>query len=125
MAGTDATVRIMFGEIEIEYEGDAAFWKGELLGILKQLVELQKQNAPVVRLSEDKGDAGKAGARAGAKTNHSTDTMATILGVESGSDLVVAAAAHLPFTKRKDTFTRQEIIDEMRTAPGRFKQNVH
>jgi hypothetical protein len=53
-----------------------------------------------------------AGARA-------TDTIANILGAKSGSDLVMAAAAHLHFVKKKPTFTRKEIIAEM--APAHWK----
>jgi hypothetical protein len=52
---------------------------------------------------------------------HSTDTIATALGAKSGSDVVMAAAAHLHFVQGKQKFTRQELTSEMRTAPAHFK----
>lgn len=51
----------------------------------------------------------------------STDTIATILGVNSGRDLIIAAAAHLHFSQGKVTFTRQELAAQMRAAPSHFK----
>jgi hypothetical protein len=51
----------------------------------------------------------------------STDTIATILGAESGADLIIAAAAQLHFVQGKPRFTRKELTAEMRTAPGHFK----
>jgi hypothetical protein len=53
---------------------------------------------------------------------HSTDTIATALGAKSGSDVVIAAAAHLHFVRGKQKFTRQELTSEMRTAPAHFKE---
>jgi hypothetical protein len=52
----------------------------------------------------------------------STDTIATILGGESGADLIIAAAAQLHFVQGKQRFTRKELTAEMRTAPGHFKE---
>ncbi len=55
--------------------------------------------------------------------NHSTDTIATIIGVNSGRDLIIAAAAHLHFTQGKATFTRQELAEQMRGAHSHFKSS--
>ena len=52
----------------------------------------------------------------------STDTIATILQAKSGTDLIVAAAAHLHFSAAKQKFTRQELTAQMRSAPGYFKE---
>jgi len=51
----------------------------------------------------------------------STDTIATIVGASSGPDLVIAAAAHLHFSEGKSTFTRRELITQMRSAPSHYK----
>ena len=52
----------------------------------------------------------------------STDTIATVVGAKSGPDLIIAAAAHCHFVLKKQKFTRQELIEQMRTAPGHFKE---
>ena len=59
---------------------------------------------------------------AGQMFDHSTDTIATLIGARSGPDLIMAAAAHLHFVKAKHTFTRQELTSEMRSAPAHFKE---
>jgi hypothetical protein len=117
MSSTDATIRIKLGQIEIEYQGDASFLKKDLLETVRELIELQAKHPSVTRPSGvSEGDGG------GSKFDHSTDTVATLLKAKSGPDLVIAAAAHLHFTKGKPKFTRQEIITEMRSAPGHFKE---
>lgn len=52
----------------------------------------------------------------------STDTIATVLGAQSGPDIIIAAAAHLHFVQGKQRFSRQELTAEMRTAPAHFKE---
>jgi hypothetical protein len=118
MAGTDASIHIKLGQIEIEYEGDASFLKKDLIETIKQLLELQEHH-PVVLAKGGDADGGDAGG--GGKFEHSTDTIANILEAKSGADLALAACAHLHFVKNKHKFTRHEIIAEMKTAPGHFK----
>jgi hypothetical protein len=120
----DASIRIKLGQIEVEYQGDESFLKTDLLEILKKLLELQKQYpAAPPSSSHAKGeDAGGGGAGDG-KFDHSTDTIANALGAKTGPDLVMAAAAHLHFVKGKPKFTRAEIVAEMRTATGHFKES--
>jgi hypothetical protein len=119
MSGTDATIRVKLGQLEVEYQGDASFLKDGLFEAIKELLELQKQH-PVPQESATTGSRGAG--TSGVTFALSTDTIATILGAASGPDLVIAAAAHLHFVKAKSTFTRQEMIDEMRTAPGHFRE---
>lgn len=57
-----------------------------------------------------------------ASISASTDTIANLIGARSGPDLILAAAAHLHFSQNKQTFTRQDIVQEMRSAPGHFKE---
>jgi hypothetical protein len=119
MAGTDASIRIKLGHLEVEYQGDASFLRKDLLETVKELLELQKQNRIVEQtLSEAGGHAGGGG-----KFDYSTDTIANILGAKKGPDLMIAAAAHLHFVKGKERFTRKEITVEMRTASGHWKNS--
>jgi hypothetical protein len=47
--------------------------------------------------------------------------IAAKLGGDSGGELLYAAVASLALIKKKETFTRQEILDEMRLAVGYYK----
>ena len=128
MSATEATIRIKLGQIEVEYKGDASFLKKDLLETVKQLNELQKEHPAAAQSRDDAGSIRDASSRpsgAARKLEHSTDTIATILDAKSGPDLVFAAAAHLHFVKGKDKFTRAEILAEMRTATGHFKETFN
>lgn len=50
-----------------------------------------------------------------------TKTIAAKLGATTGKELIVAAAAQLTFVAQKHTFTRNEILESMKSATGYFK----
>lgn len=56
-------------------------------------------------------------------SNYSTDTIANIIGVNSGRDLIMAAAGYLHFSQGRTTFTRQELANQMRSAPSHFRSS--
>jgi hypothetical protein len=123
MQGTETSIRIKLGELEVEYKGDHAFVKADLLKFVEELIQLQKDNpslmAPLVH-TESTIRSGASGGGSG-PLDLSTDTIANLLSASSGADLVIAAAANLHFTQGKTTFLRQEIIDEMRKAVGHYR----
>jgi len=121
MAENEAKIRIRLGQIEIEYQGAATFLQKDLLQTVKELLELQDLH-PIALQAQSESDGTEDSSHVG-KLKHSTDTIANILGAKSGPELVMAAAAHLHFAKNKQTFTRHEIIDEMRTATGHMKDS--
>jgi hypothetical protein len=124
MESTQATIRIKFGVLEIEYQGNAAFLHEDLVRTVKDLLDLQKQipAATSTKVGGESPDpAGSTGSSSGSY-DHTTSTIATLLSVNSGPDLAKAAAAHLYFAKGSKTFSRQELIDAMRSAPAYFKE---
>lgn len=119
MASTEASIHVKLGHLEIEYKGDPSFLDGPLLELCKELIALQKQNPTVVL-------PGPTILKTHTQTEivvRSTDTIATLLGSNSGPDLIMAAAAHLCFVKGKKRFSRKEISDEMKSAPGHYKSS--
>jgi hypothetical protein len=76
MAENEASIRIKLGQIEIDYQGDAAFLKKDLIGTIKELLELQQTHPAAARSTSgvDDGTPIHAG-----KFQHSTDTIANIL----------------------------------------------
>ena len=53
-----------------------------------------------------------------------TNTIASKLSVKTGNDLVIAACAHLTFVKGADTFTRSNILAEMKLASNYYKATM-
>ena len=122
MAEGDARIRIKLGQVEIEYEGKADFLKTQLLETVKEVLELQKEvpaalAAPLAEQPPAPSNSGKG------TIEHSTDTIAYLIGATTGNELAMAAAAHLHFTKGKKTFARKEILQEMKGAHHYFKQS--
>lgn len=52
-----------------------------------------------------------------------TGSIAGKIGAKSGSDLLLAAAGHLALVKKRDTFSRQALHDEMKSATAYYKKN--
>lgn len=50
--------------------------------------------------------------------------MASKLGVKSGSDLVIASAAHLQLVSGQASFIRKEVLDTMKSATTYYNANM-
>lgn len=110
-------IKIKLGSIEVEYEGSESFLKEELPSLLSAVSELYSKShtskplaTPDLPQNSDTQPTGNIEA--------TTGSLAAKLQVKSGPDLIIAAAARLTFVSAKDKFSRQEIIDEMKTAPS-------
>jgi hypothetical protein len=115
-------IRIKLGQIEVEYEGPEEFNKQELLGLIKTVSELSKTAGLAPLAAADSLTPASTGAlpeKHGMQM--STSTIAAKTKSKKGPDLVLAAAASLAVMKNRNSFTRQEILEEMKTATGFFK----
>ena len=83
----------------------------------------QKLSVPIVRGSgqAQNSPSTPSAPLAGSRLSLSTDTIATIIGARSGRDLIIAAAAHLHFSQGRQTFNRNDLTTQMRSAPGHFR----
>lgn len=117
-------IKIKMGPIEIEYEGSEEFLKKELPALLEAVSDLYNKSAPQQMTTQESVDSGSLGAAA-APTNGTvqgtTSTLAAKLGGSTGPDLAMTAAARLTFVLNRDTFTRKELLDEMKTATAYYK----
>lgn len=114
-------LRIRIGEVEIDCEGTEEFLKEELPALLRTAMDLQKVAAAT---GSSKGGGGANGGK-GKHGRHSltTGSIAALLKAKSGPDLLLAAAAHLTFVANKDTFSRQELLNEMQNATAYYKKS--
>ncbi|UTW47719.1 hypothetical protein [Bacterioplanoides sp. SCSIO 12839] len=122
----DSKIKIKMGPIEIEYEGSEAFLKEELPALLSAVSDLYKESgvteAPTAQepvaapVQNSSVDASSSALQA------TTGSIAAQLGVKSGPDLILAAAARMTFSLGMDTFSRSQITEEMKTASAYFKK---
>lgn len=113
--------RIKLGAIEVEYEGSDEFLKKELPDLLAAVSSLHKEVGAEVTTSKTfSAPAASNGADSIAGT---TATIAAKLNVDSGPDLIVAAAAQLTFVAGKDEFTRRELTAACRAGKNFWKKS--
>ena len=115
-------IRIRMGQLEVECEGTEEFLKKELPALLTAISSLYQQTGSRDVDDESPEEPVRKSRQRGAVVG-TTGSLAATLKVKSGSDLAVAAAAQLTIVQGKASFTRKELIVEMRTATGYFKDN--
>lgn len=112
-------IRIKMGPIEIEYEGSETFLKEELPELLAAVSNLYKVSglSEMTATTEPPGEVSCVTPQFQATTG----SIAAKLHSKTGSNLIMAAAARLTFVSGKDTFTRKELHNEMKTATAYYK----
>jgi len=120
----DHKIRIKIGSIEIEYEGTENYLKKDLPELIDKLVSL---NLPISNEKESITDSSSIIDEndAGTVIQLSSNTISAKLEVKSGTDLIIAACAHLTFVQSKDTFQRKDILAEMKTANNYYKNSYN
>jgi primosomal protein N' len=111
-------LRIRIGEVEVEYEGSEDFLKKDLPQLLRTAMELNGGN------ERPSGEAKPKKATSGQNVSvpsRTTGSIASKIEAKSGSELLKAAAAHLTFVVKKETFSRKELLAEMQSAKSYYK----
>lgn len=120
----NSKIRIKLGAIEVEYEGSEAFLKEELPALLHAVSELYTKSGGIAAPADVEAYAStNVAATGGAPLEMTTSAIASKLAVNSGPQLVLAAAAHLRFVKGLDKFPRKQLTEQMRSASSFFKES--
>lgn len=118
---TSAKIRIKLGDLEVDYEGDSSFLEKDLLKIVHDLQKVAPQTSNSERQQNLSNNREKPSAGSQTLT---TKSIATKLSAKSGSDLALAAVAHLAIIKGMDSFKRAEINTAMKSAAGIYKTTM-
>jgi hypothetical protein len=116
-------VGIKIGHVEINYEGDEAFFREELPKMILEISHLVKNKETVENLSDDtviSPGVKKIGAK---KLDMSVSSIAAKIGQKTGPDLILAAAAYLTFVQKTESFSRNDLSKAMKTAPSLNKKS--
>jgi hypothetical protein len=117
---TNSKIKIKYGDIELEFEGSEKFIKSDITTYFNTLINNTAN--PVNKVIPNVPSA-NAKPLTKPKHNLSASTLSSKLSVKSGTELVIAATASLHFGQGKETFEREEILKEMKTATAYFKRN--
>ena len=115
----DFKIALKIGNVEFQYEGTRVDFENKFQAVFDSIAECGNGDvAPVV------GQQNAADSSPAVKSfvpSMTVKSIAAKLGVSGGSDLVYAVVASLAVVKKKETFTRPEIIEEMKQAVGYYK----
>lgn len=117
-------VRIRMGQVEVEYEGDEQFLKDELPALLDSVSKLYRE-AKNVSGDDEAPDPATPVVPTPPTLNAvgTTTNIAAKMHVDSGPHLILAAAARLTLGGGKPSFSRQTLLEEMKTASSYFNKN--
>ena len=117
--------RVKLGPVEVEYEGDQEFDEKKLLGLVTEIVHIHESSGKkvVTGAGATHEEPGK-GTGKGSAFQMTTLEIASKLKLGKGSNLLVAACAHLEFVKGKQSCTKDEIFAESKTATGFYKATL-
>lgn len=127
----ESKIKIKMGPIEIEYEGSEAFLKEELPALLSAVSDLYKESGiteAAVNAEPDPVPAvsvTSATEKTTSPLQATTGTIAARLGVKSGPELALAAAARLTLSLEIESFSRSQLLEEMKSASAYFKQSYN
>lgn len=117
-------IRIKFGVVEIEYEGEDKYLSGGLKALLGDLHAIGPP--PTDEHAPDKTKPSNSLMKNAKDEAHSTSTRAQKFGEDSGPDLILAAAMRLTLTglfKFTKSQIRQEIKDARAYYESRYSSN--
>ncbi len=127
-----ARIRLKLNELEIECEGRESFLVSDLPDLLsrvsKELEGYQGTALAPTRAPAPEGDGSAAEDSAAFVRERpsavTTNTIATRMGAKKASDLLRAASVHLIVVDGRETFSRQELLEEAKTAKSHYKVTV-
>jgi hypothetical protein len=121
----EVRIELKIGNIELEFEGSNQTFESRIEPILKDLIAFGKESFSISAFDENDGDhAAKSKTVILPKTvipQMTVKSVANKLGADSGGTLLYAAVASLAVVQKKETFSRQEMNDEMKLATGYYK----
>jgi hypothetical protein len=118
-----STVRIKAGSIEVEFEGSEEYMKDELPALVELLYSLSPADD-----SDEEEEAVELQATADTskqKLQMTTNTIAAKLKAKKAGDLILAACGHLALVKGATTYTRSNILAEMKLATNYYKATMN
>ncbi len=113
-------IRIRIGDVEVEYEGSEDFLKNELQELLSGVLELHRERN-ISGGSSSSLVSPLGGSSPGGDFTGTTAAFAAKLSANTGSDLILAAAARLTMAAGQPTFSRQTLLSEIQTASSYYK----
>lgn len=124
---SEAKIKIKVGDIEVKYEGDPEYLESGLKDLIGNLADIHNTlptKAKVVSVA-----AANEGGENHAPQPHNqimlgTASIAARTDARTGPDLAICAMAHLELAKGATSYTRKDILAEMKNATGYYSNSM-
>jgi hypothetical protein len=116
-------VRIKAGSVEVEFEGSEEYMKDEIPALVELLYSLSPADD-----SDEEEESVELQATADTskqKLQMTTNTIAAKLNAKKAGDLILAACGHLALVKGATTYSRSNILAEMKLATNYYKATMN
>ncbi|SEV96157.1 hypothetical protein SAMN04488515_0418 [Cognatiyoonia koreensis] len=116
-------ISLKIGDLDVSCEASEEFVSKQLSILINDIIDLEIPNlvpASAAGSSSAQVD-GLPASSPPVPSKLSTTDFAVKMGVKSGSDLVMAAAAYLHHTAGSEEFRRQDILNQMKSAKAFYK----
>ncbi len=119
-------IRVKLGNSEVEYEGPESFVQKGLSDCVDAVIDrLSIQSATFCAQESFRGSKERGiDPSSHLRKEFTTNQIAIAMGASTGPELVIAAAIRLGICLGKESFTRSEILDEMKTAGSVFRPTL-
>jgi len=115
----EGRIKLRLGNLEVEYEGTEDFIREELLELLGELVKIKPISMPEVKSAAISPKDITSSVLSGMEMT--TNSIAAKLNCRTGTDLLTAAVTRLSILDGAERMSRQEILEQMRTATHYYK----
>jgi hypothetical protein len=111
--------------LEFEYEGAASFIGKNLLEFIQNVNEAHRDFSPIeIDKKSPSESPAKTGNPSSPNPKLSASTIAINIKAKTGPDLALASCVYLSLSEGKESFSRQEILDTMKTVVGVYNQTM-
>ena len=122
-------LRVKVGSIELDYEGSEDWLKEGLPNLITNVSELQRLPGSMAGgfpPPENAGgkSSGQLPSNGTSDFQMSVENVSHKINAKEGTDLIRAAAAYLTLVERKNTFSRKELLDAMKSATSFYDSSA-
>ncbi len=117
-------LRLKVGDTEIEYEGSKDFSREDIETLLEIIGTASVQQTKNSDLNDDGGSGGNPASGGAKLTEMSTRMIAQKLNAKTAKEVAFAASIRLGLIDGRQSYSRQEILTEMKNAHGHYKSSM-
>lgn len=126
MSENTVKVRLKFGQSELDYEGPLSFLQNDFSVFMKEMADFCKNHSTTMDADSpiSSEETSKQAPNKSKEFNLSTESIASRIQVKTGPELALAASIRLNLVKGEEEFSRQDILEEMRSAKAYYKKSM-